>query len=74
MNDDLRDHISALAGRSASETSHLVARMQRSCWPGGSTDRTEPAAIAWVRRWRPARFGAHVPVCSCAQGRCVMCN
>jgi hypothetical protein len=74
MNDDPRDHISALAGRSASETSNLVARMQRSCWPGGSADRTDPAAIAWVRRWRPARSGAQVPVCSCAQGRCIMCN
>jgi len=74
MNDDPRDHISDIAGRSASETGHLAARMQRICWPGGSADRSEPAAIAWVRRWRPARAGAPVPLCSCAQGRCVMCN
>jgi hypothetical protein len=74
MNDDPRDHISAVARRSASETNHLVARMQRICWPGGSADRTEPAAAAWVRRWRPARSAAPVPACSCAQGRCMQCN
>jgi hypothetical protein len=74
MSDDPRDHISALPGRSETETGHLVARMQRICWPGGSADRTEPAAVAWVRRWRPAGFGAQVPVCSCTQGRCFVCN
>lgn len=74
MTDDARHHISAVAGRSASETSHLVARMQRFCWPGGATDRTEPGALAWVRRWRPTPLGAPVPVCSCTQGRCLMCN
>jgi hypothetical protein len=74
MSDDPREHIAALAGRTPSETSNLAARMQRFCWPGGSADRSEPGAIGWVRRWHPARFSAQVPMCSCAQGRCVMCN
>jgi hypothetical protein len=74
MNDDPRDHISDIDGRSHAETGRLVARMQRFCWPGGSSDRSEPGAIGWVRRWRPARFDAVIPVCSCAQGRCAMCN
>ncbi|HMJ32440.1 MAG TPA: hypothetical protein VK501_00880 [Baekduia sp.] len=74
MIDDPRRHIAAIAGRTESESQHLVAFMQRTCWPGGSQDRRDPTALAWVRRWRPGRAGAEIPVCSCAQGRCVVCN
>jgi len=70
----IRNHIAALAARSPAETSQLTARMQRACWPGGAEDRTEPGALGWVRRWRPDRLGATLPACSCAGGRCAVCN
>ena len=37
-------------------------------------DRLDPAALHWLRRWspRPAHFPP--PVCSCAAGRCLVCN
>jgi hypothetical protein len=37
-------------------------------------DHTQPAAREWVRRWGPARLGATLPGCSCAAGRCTVCN
>jgi hypothetical protein len=65
----------ATAGRrTAAERDDLVAVLRAHCWPGGGTDRTEPAARAWVRRWRPERLGAVVPRCTCRQGSCVLCN
>ena len=42
--------------------------------PGGSADRTEPAALEWVRRWGPGRLTASPLDCSCEQGRCAVCN
>jgi hypothetical protein len=53
---------------------HAMSRVARVCWPGGSADRSEPAALPWVRLWRPASSGAALPVCSCAAGRCAVCN
>lgn len=44
------------------------------CWPGGTADRTEPIALEWVRRWRPARAAVALPECTCASGRCAICN
>jgi hypothetical protein len=52
----------------------LAARILAACWPGGSADRSERAALAWVRRWRPERAGVTLPACSCATGRCGVCN
>jgi hypothetical protein len=74
MSDDPRDHIPAVAGRSASEARRLTVRLQGLCWPGGAADRLEPAAAAWVRRWGPSRIGATLPACSCRVGRCAACN
>jgi hypothetical protein len=32
------------------------------CWPGGGTDRTDPVAVEWLRRWGPgARGGIDLP-------------
>jgi hypothetical protein len=73
-NEPIRKHIEALASRSAAETSDLTSGIVRSCWPGGGEDRTQPAALAWVRRWRPEQLGAALPTCACAAGRCAVCN
>jgi hypothetical protein len=75
MHDDhIRKHIEATAARGQRETSRLTSGMMSSCWPGGAADRSEPAALGWVRRWRPVTVGAELPVCSCARGRCFVCN
>jgi hypothetical protein len=74
MHDEtIREHIAAVHARDEPATRTLIARMQRACWPGGG-DRTEPSARPWLARWRPARASGPVPVCSCAHGRCAVCN
>lgn len=55
------------------ETSRLAAELHDRCWPGGA-DRTEPAALEWLRRWGP-RGAQPLPLaCSCSAGRCDVCN
>jgi hypothetical protein len=39
-----------------------------------TSERTEPAALQWVRRWHPDAIGAELPSCGCAAGRCTLCN
>jgi len=69
--DQLLQHIRASEAQSASE--RLTARIFDRCWPGGPGDRSERAAIEWVRHWRPARTACAIPVCSCATGPCAVC-
>lgn len=73
--DELRIHIAASV--TASEPAALrglTSRIISACWPGGHQDRSNPAARAWLRYWRPQRAGAELPVCSCASGHCPVCN
>jgi hypothetical protein len=72
--DRIRKHIATVDARDDAATQTLIRRWQRACWPGGSGDRTEPSARRWLERWRPARAAAPVPSCSCADGRCIVCN
>ena len=44
------------------------------CWPSGGADRTLPAALAMASRWRPERTGIDLMACTCATGRCRVCN
>jgi hypothetical protein len=70
--DELRHHLEA-----ATRVSHarlLRTRIATACWPGGSEDRLDRAALAWLRCWRPERSATQVPVCSCLDGRCMVCN
>jgi hypothetical protein len=62
------------AARAEPQASRLAATLGDRCWPGGGADRTEPAARAWVRRWRPERFAAVLVGCTCPEGRCAVCN
>ena len=66
--------IDAVRSRSDVQTAALGASLQRRCWPGGTADRTEPAALPWVRRWGPAQVTPQPLECSCAVGRCPLCN
>jgi hypothetical protein len=71
---ELRTHIEELNRPPAPGRQSLTARVFASCWPGGSEDRSHKAALEWVRRWRPERVRTETPVCSCATGRCALCN
>jgi hypothetical protein len=69
----IRAHIASVTARDDAGSATLIQRFQRACWPGGG-DRTEPSALLWLQRWRPARAAGSVPVCSCAAGHCTVCN
>jgi hypothetical protein len=64
MDEPIRNHIEAIAA--ARDVPRLLVAV--------SGDRTHPVAREWVRRWRPARAAVAVAVCSCATGRCALCN
>jgi hypothetical protein len=72
--DPIHDHIAAARSRSDGEMGRLTSRIVARCWPGGGSDRSEPAALAWVRHWRPSKVGARLPACSCTAGHCPVCN
>jgi hypothetical protein len=73
MHEPVRRHIDLIAGRSHADATRLARHLHDGCWPGGG-DRSEPAALEWVRRWAPATRAAPSPVCSCAHGCCAICN
>jgi hypothetical protein len=70
----IADHISSTSRRSGAETGRLVSTLLRGCWPGGQGDRSEPAALEWVRRWRLGGAAISPPACSCRDGYCALCN
>ena len=72
--DFIREQIASGAARDPGAARCVIARLAVACWPGGSADRAEPGALDWVRRWHPASAGTGLPVCSCAAGRCAVCN
>ena len=75
MHDDrIRRHIAEIAQRDERQTLDLIGRIQRACWVGDGADRARPGALSWLRRWRPDRAAATLPLCSCAQGPCAVCN
>ncbi len=71
---EIRAHIRAAATGAPADTWRLTSRMVRTCWPGGSHDHTDRAALAWLRYWRPERFGLELPECSCETRHCLLCN
>lgn len=66
--------IDSVRTRSDVQTAALGASLQRRSWPGGIADRSEPAALPWVRRWGPAQLTPQPPECVCVTGRCPICN
>jgi hypothetical protein len=66
MNEPIRHHLAAI------DAARDVPRLLHA---GSPVDSFHPAALEWVRRWRPAAVSvAAVPACSCAVGRCGVCN
>jgi len=72
--DQVASFIRAAAGRTPADTDRLAAMLREGCWPGGAVDRSEPGAREWLRRWRPASSAPPMFECSCARGRCRVCN
>jgi hypothetical protein len=66
--------IEALAARSDSDGHRLARLLLGRSWPGESADRREPGAIEWLRLWGPRGPAPLPPGCSCAAGRCALCN
>jgi hypothetical protein len=66
--------VEAIATRSDDDARRLTAVLGQRCWPGGASDRSERSALDWVRRWGPRRVAPALARCSCAQGRCAVCN
>jgi len=67
-------HISSIPTRGERESEQLVTAMLGRCWPGGSGDYAQPGALEWIRRWGPRRVAPLASPCSCAIGRCRVCN
>jgi hypothetical protein len=72
--DPLHALIRSIAARSDDETRALIGALARRCWPVDAGDRDEPVAREWLRRWRPRPAPQALPACSCASGRCAVCN
>jgi hypothetical protein len=66
--------VRSIATRTPRETRTLVLDLVRRSWPAGPADRLQPTALPWVRRWGPMRVTPVPPACSCAAGRCPVCN
>jgi hypothetical protein len=72
--EDIVSLIETLATRKHGESMQLVLRIGRHCWPGGPADRTTPITRNWLRSWGPGGVPPSAPGCSCAHGRCGVCN
>jgi hypothetical protein len=66
--------VASIEERTALDTERLATMLRTWCWPGGGSDRHEPSALEWVRRWGPGRVGPEPTACSCLQGHCAVCN
>ena len=66
--------LTSLAARTQAETVILTARLRERCWPGGD-DHTDALAREWLRRRGSAAGPEPSPEgCTCATGRCSVCN
>jgi hypothetical protein len=72
--EELRYHIDSAAPGAGSDSSRLEALILGAFRPGSPEDRSERVAVEWLGQWHPERFAAQLPTCSCATGRCVLCN
>ena len=63
--------VEAIAGRTDAQGAALAAALAARWSP---PDRHDPAALQWLRRWNPEPAHFPAPACSCASGRCLVCN
>jgi len=73
--DDLHHHIKSVSPFGSNTDQHrLTSVLAGVCWPGGPEDRIEPVALEWLRHWQPEQLTLELSECTCATGRCVICN
>jgi len=72
--EELRHHIDSAAPSGGAAALQLTSLIFDRCWPGGSADRSERAALEWLRQWHPDSIATELPSCSCSTGRCIVCN
>jgi hypothetical protein len=65
--------IETIAGWTDADKDRLASMLGGHCYPGGPVDRREPSGLEPLRRWRPGAIPAPL-ICSCARGRCRICN
>jgi len=65
-NDEVRAHIESIAARTPRDVKRLTDTLTGRSWPGGASDRTEPAARGWLRLWKASGPAPMPPLCSCA--------
>jgi hypothetical protein len=66
-------HIRSIAAQAEPGGERLASAIIRRCRSAGE-DRTAAAARDWVRRWGPHRLASLQLPCTCAVGRCRVCN
>jgi hypothetical protein len=67
-------HIAAMGRRTSEDHDLLAEVLSGRCWPGGPSDRMDPAGRARVRQWGRAYAYTVALECTCAQGPCAVCN
>ena len=72
--EELRRHIDSAAPGRRAESRRIAWLILRACWPEEPDDRTDRVALDWLRRSRREWIEPTLPSCSCATGRCVVCN
>jgi hypothetical protein len=66
--------IETIATWTDADKDRLASMLGAHCWPGGILDRQDPLGIEPLRRWQPGGTTPPIPACSCARGRCAVCN
>jgi hypothetical protein len=66
--------IETVATWTDADKDRLASMLGAHCWPGGILDRNSPRGRESVRGWQPGGTLPAIPACSCARGRCAVCN
>ena len=67
-------HVEEISARTHAEGQRLAGAFVLRAWPGGVGDRSERAALGWLKRWRPGAPKLEPLACGCSAGRCLVCN
>jgi hypothetical protein len=67
-------HVEAIATQTHRSGTHLAYALARRSWPSGSADRLDHVGVAWVKRRGLVQTPVAPIECTCATGRCLVCN